>query len=286
MLDSLQRLLARLMTTIHVNKIHRSTHDATFIKRRRPFGTLIIFFANRFLALARSGIHMFVRTSEWREWESHCLQLLYPNRPPIKTGPGPSITLPEIPGTSLRQLLHHHQAESKALTAAARELRRAHQIPCSYYDAEWSHGDLHLDNILYNPTTNQATLIDFDTRHDRRLPATRRHADDLHVMLLELISLPGDHWRRLAHALIKSYNESHTLAELAQQLSIPRGVARIFWYTRTSGSSLKEIEQRLHELRKMIEEITASAPDPAATVEEENGGGSTDDRPGGIASHP
>ena len=61
----------------------------------------------------------------------------------------------EVRGISLRQLLHRNEAVVRAFVAAARELRRVHQIPCSYYQAAWSHGDLHLDNIVYDPVPTE-----------------------------------------------------------------------------------------------------------------------------------
>jgi hypothetical protein len=201
---------------------------------------------------------MFVRADEWVDWEVHCARLLYPERPAVQIGPGPSVIIPKVAGISLRQLLHRNEAGVNAFVAAARELRRVHQIPCSHYKAAWSHGDLHLDNVMYDPVAGRAVLIDFDTRHDFRVRQTQRHGDDLKVMLLELIGFPDDQWRHPATALIEEYREASVLDELGRQLVIPRGFAKILWHTRTNCPSTRQLEQRLQSLRTIIQRVATT----------------------------
>jgi hypothetical protein len=181
MIDKLQRIVAWLMNRVRVNRIQRSAHDGVpvFVKRRRAGGGIVIWFAKQFLALAQSGVRMFVRAGDWVDWEIYCAQLLYPQRPAVRIGAGKSLIVPEVRGVSLRELLHRGEAGVHAMVAAAREVRRVHQIPCSHYNQAWSHGDLHLDNIVYDAASGRAGLIDFDTRHDCRLSHALRHSDDL-----------------------------------------------------------------------------------------------------------
>ncbi len=261
MIDRLQRAAAWLMNRVRVNKIQQRLQDGTpvFVKRRRTGGSIVIWFGNYFLSLAHSGVRMFVRADEWVDWEVHCARLLYPEQPPVKIGPGPSVIVPKVSGISLRQLLYRQEAGIAAFVAAARELRRVHQIPCSRYQGAWSHGDLHLDNILYDAVADRAVVIDFDTRHDFRLNCTQRHSDDLKVMLLELMTLPGEQWRKPATALIEEYREVSVLGDLARQLFVPRGFARILWYVRTSGCSTHQVNERLQDLRTSIERVVAAA---------------------------
>ncbi|MBI3469283.1 MAG: phosphotransferase [Planctomycetes bacterium] len=258
--DNLHRLVAWLMNRVRVNQIQQSVQDGlpVFVKRRRAGGSIVIWFGNRFLALAQGGIRMFVRAHEWADWEVYCARLLYPHRPAVQVGPGLSVIVPEISGVSLRQLLRQHEAAVNAFVAAARELRRAHQIPCNYYQAAWSHGDLHLDNILYDAAADRAVLIDFDTRHEFRISQTQRHADDLKVLLLELLGLPDERWREPATALIEEYSEPAVLNELAGQLFVPRGFAKILWHTRTNCSRTPHLEQRLQGLRAIIERVVTT----------------------------
>jgi len=260
MIDQLLRVIAWLMNRVRVNQILQSVQDGVpvFVKRRRAGGSIVIWFGNRFLALARSGICMFVRADEWVDWEVHCARLLYPERPGVKIGPGPSVIVPKVCGISVRQLLHRNEAGVNAFVAAARELRRVHQIPCSQYKEAWSHGDLHLDNIVYDLVADRAFLIDFDTRHDFRLSHTRRHSDDLKVMLLELIGLSDEQWRQPATALLEEYREVSVLNELGRQLVVPRGFAKILWHIRTNGFPTRRIERRLQSVRTIIQRVATS----------------------------
>jgi hypothetical protein len=273
MIDKAQRVVAWLMNRVRVNRLFESIEDGVpvFLKRRRPGGTIVIWFGNRFLALAQSGIWMFVRAGDWIEWEVHCARLLYPERPEVKAGPGAAVTVPKVAGTSLRQLLARNEPAVRAFTTAARELRRAHQLPCNCYGAPWSHGDLHLDNILYDPGTDRAVLIDFDARHDFRIISTQRHGDDLKVMLLELIGLPDGRWLQPATALIEEYQEASVLSELSRQLFVPRGFARILWHVRTNGAPTRQVEERLKTVRMIIERVAATTAPTARQLARDAG---------------
>jgi hypothetical protein len=230
-----------------------------FVKRRRAGAQIIIWFANRFLALAHSGICMFVRADEWTAWEIHCARLLYPERPGVKVKSGQAVIIPKVYGISLRELLHRDEMDvNKAFILAARELRRVHQIQCSYYKAAWSHGDLHLDNIICDRNAERAVLIDFDTRHAFRINQTQRHSDDLKVVLLELIGLSGDKWNQPATAFIEEYREGSVLSELSRQLFVPRGFAKLLGYARTNCSSIHRIEPRLQNLREIIHRVSTT----------------------------
>ena len=202
---------------------------------------------------------MFVCADEWMEWEAYCSRLLYPDRPAVKIGPGKAVSIAEVQGTSLRQLIRRSETDLKPLVAAARELRRVHQIQCSCFRAAWSHGDLHLDNILYDQVADRAVLIDFDTRHEFGIDQTQRHSDDLKVFLLELITIHDEKWFQLAITFVEEYGDSSVLLELSRQLFIPCGFARILWYTRTNCSSIRLTEQRLMRLREMLHQMTAAA---------------------------
>ncbi|MEJ7590910.1 MAG: hypothetical protein WKF77_05130 [Planctomycetaceae bacterium] len=259
MIELFQRAVAWLMNRVRVNQIQRHVQDGVpmILKRRRIGGSIMIWFGNRFLALAGSGICMFVRADQWMDWEVHCANLLYPDRPRPGIGPGHAVSSPEAGGISVRQLLRCRQTHGSALVAAARELRRVHQIQCCIYKAAWSHGDLHLDNILYDSAADRAVLIDFDTRHELTFNPTLRHCDDLKVVLLELITMPDEQWHPLATAFIEEYGDSSVLNELSRQLIVPRAFARVLWYTRTKCSPIRRLEPRLRSLREIIRQVTA-----------------------------
>jgi serine/threonine protein kinase len=253
-------IIATVMTRVRVNRIERQIRDGAvvFVKKRRFGGSVVIWFGNWFLALANSGIFMFVQTRDWLAWEDHCARLLYPYRVAVKFELGNKVIVPEVRGVSLRQLVNSDEKHLKSFVAAARELRRVHQIHCDDYSAAWSHGDLHLDNILYDSGTDQVTLIDFDTRHQRRLSETQRHADDLKTVLLELLAMPDDQWSEPATSFLSGYGDAEVLNELNRQLVMPHGFARILWYTRTSCSPIRKAEQRLRQLQRIVHQVAAA----------------------------
>jgi hypothetical protein len=259
MIEPGQRAVAWLMNRIRVNDVRQDVHNGVpvFVKRRRAFGQIVIWFANRFLALAHSGIRMLDPVDEWTKWEVHCARLLYPERPRVKIRSDQALIIPKVCGISLRTLINRDEPNvSKAFILAARELRRVHQIPCSYYRAAWSHGDLHLDNILCDWNTERAVLIDFDTRHELRMSQTKRHGDDLMTVLLELIGQSDDKWRHLATAFIEEYRENSVLSELGRQLFVPRRFARLLWYARTNCAPIHQIEPRLQSLREIVHRVS------------------------------
>ena len=254
MIDIFQRLAARVMSRVRVNWIGEEVRGGVevIVKRRRAGGDVVIWFGNRFLSLARSGIEMFVDAERWLDWEIHCVGLLYPEFPASREH-GWALIVHKFHGTSLRRLLGE-SVERRAFAAAGRELRRAHQIMCDRYKACWSHGDLHLDNVLYDAGADRAFLIDFDTRHELRLGWMERQADDLKVMLLELIT-GIEQWGPVAEALLEGYGDGGVLAALGRQMVVPRGVAKIFWHTRTGGMATREVERRLEELRALVARV-------------------------------
>jgi hypothetical protein len=243
------------MNRVRVNQVEADVRDgrAVFVKRRRAGAPVVVWFANQFLARAHSGCCMFVRGQEWIDWELHCARLLYPARRDVMVGADRSVIVPKVCGISLRALLRGNDAGgTAAVIVAAREVRRVHQLQCTYFSGPWSHGDLHLDNIICDSDAERAVLIDFDTRHEPSIGSTERHADDVKVFLLELIGLSGDTWHPLATAFIEEYSVPSVLSELDRQLSVPCGFGRLLWYARTQSSSTRRMEPRLQALREII----------------------------------
>lgn len=252
-----QQITAQLLNRVQVNNVRPEIRNDSrvFVKTRRFGGSFVIWCGNRFLSLADSGIHMFVWTRDWIAWELHCIQLLYPDRTATSVRSEKILDMPELCGVSLRELVRSNKLDANAAEAAACEIRRAHLLHCPIYNGGWSHGDLHLGNILFDHELNRATLIDFDTRHEPRLKETTRHADDLKTVLLELISTSATEWNDMAFSFLNAYQNCEVLRELSLQLTVPNGIARIFWHTRTANCSLQTIEPRLQSLREIIHQI-------------------------------
>lgn len=259
MFEFVPRVVAWLMNRVRVNRTERGIRNGVpvIIKRRVIGSGVVLWIANRFLSLARSEIFMFARADKWMEWESYCSHLLYPKRPQVSFGSGEVIYIAEVNGMSLRQLLSRCETDINPFVAAARELRRVHRIQCRHFKAAWSHGDLHLGNILYDRAANQAILIDFDTRHRFGIDQTWRHSDDLSVFLLELIASDQVRWQEYATAFLEEYGNPLVLQELDRRLVSPRGFAKVLWYARTQCASIHQSEQRLQCLRQILRRITS-----------------------------
>jgi len=257
MSDGLTRLMAQAIDGLRVNAVAFGERDGRPVveKRRRALRTALFPGGNLFLRLSGSRIHMFTSASAWVEHELHCFALLHgPERAcgPLDGG----LFVERLPGRSLRELVIAGELDAAAMTAAGRELRRAHQLHCDRCDGPWSHGDPHLGNVLYDAEGGRAWLIDFETRHDPGQTAEARHADDLLVVLLELVGrceAPG----ALAHALLAGYGAGLALEALRERLEVPRGLEAVLWSTRTHHMGRERLEGAVAELRGIVEGVGA-----------------------------
>ncbi|MEO6742717.1 MAG: hypothetical protein ABIP20_20955 [Chthoniobacteraceae bacterium] len=222
-------------------------------KRRRRAAWLVMRVANAFFGLARNPVEAIAAGDEWRSWEVECFRLLH----------GPEFTarwdhagLPFVsvlPGGDLSRHLTAGTLRPEHLAAAGAELCRAHLLPSAFHGAAWSHGDPHTGNFLHDPATGRARLVDFEMRHHRDLPETRRHADDLLVMLQDVCGrCASDAWMPLATAFLEGYGRREIIASLDGLLRVPRGIPRVWWAVRTSWMRRAELERRMGELRAGI----------------------------------
>src|SRR5881396_593199 len=94
--------------------------------------------------------------------------------------------------------------------------------------------------------------IDFEIVHQRSLPATARHADDLLVFLLDIAAIaPSQKWLPFALRFLNAYGNLDVIAELKDQLSLPSGMAWIWWGVRTSFANPAKVKNRLVKLRDL-----------------------------------
>ena len=238
---------------IHDTKIHRVTREtrdgrAVWVKHRRRGMAPIIAAGGVFLWASNSGIRMFVSTTRWQRWETHCFALVHPDRACGIEGRS-GIWQQEVPGQSLRSHLQAGTLTAAMVHAAGGALRRVHALPCPIL-GEWTHGDPHLGNVLVDDA-GVARLIDFETQHDpRRSPAWRR-ADDLLVFLLELTGrLSAEQGRPLAMAFRDGYGVAEA-ATLRDRLLPPRGLEKVLWLSRSPGATATTLAQNLRLLREL-----------------------------------
>jgi len=156
MVEWLQRTVASLMNQVRVNRIEKFERDGveTIVKRRQAGGSIAVFFANIFLALAGSGSRMFVRGKAWIDWELYCTDLLYFDRQASAAKSATAIQFRKVPGVSLRDMALRNRLHVDVIVAVARELRRVHGAYCKSFESGWSHGDVHLDNKLFSRSLN------------------------------------------------------------------------------------------------------------------------------------
>ena len=248
-MSALTRLSARAIEAIRVNTVTRATRQGRPVieKRRRLLHTALFPPGNLFLRLSRSHIHMWTSPAAWIAHELDSFARLH--GPERVCGPLPRGLYTEVlPGRGLRALLAESPGPEVA-RAVARELRRAHALRDDQ-GAPWSHGDLHLDNVLFDG--ERAWLIDFETRHRPDTPAVARHADDLLVLLLDAMGLSSG-WATFAAPLLQTYADPAVLRALAARLTPPTGLEAVLWSVRTHHMDRARLRAALERLREVVD---------------------------------
>jgi ATP-dependent protease HslVU (ClpYQ) peptidase subunit len=126
-----------------------------------------------------------------------------------------------------------------------------------------------MGNILYDPVTSRASLIDVETCHEGDMSPEERAADDLLVVLLDVVG-------RAAALMYRSYCESviHAYAgaaphanavfqaletRLVEHATSAGLLERAVWATRTEYQGESTLNQRLVSLRALLNETIARA---------------------------
>jgi hypothetical protein len=218
---------------------------------------LIIAAGNLFLRYSRSRIRMFTSWRAWRDWEISSFVLLHGSERAAFAAAAAAedgvrrLYTRALPGESLKRRLASGGLTVEMLRAAGEELRRAHGLISPVTGEPWSHGDPHLDNMLYDPVTQRARLIDFETLHEAA-DARTRHADDLLVLLLDLLGRArGKDWILLAGGFLEGYGQKDVIMMLPARLHMPAGLERVLWATRTDFAEAELLRERVDELRQL-----------------------------------
>lgn len=238
--------LGRAIAAVRVNAVYRDRHGA-WIKRRRFGMDAVIATGNLFLKWSRSRIVMFSAYSAWQAREVTAVCALHGEGAAWVVSPR-AVGFRSLPGESLRDLLARDALTPEALIAAGRELARTHALTIA--SGAFSHGDPHTGNVLYDRDAARAHLIDFETEHEPGLSVGERHADDLLVLLLDLLGRSHDDaWPAYARALLDGYARPEVLGELDARLVVPRGLERALWATRTEFLATGALRERLGWLK-------------------------------------
>ena len=164
-----------------------------------------------------------------------------------------TVCVDKLPGKNLWEHLNRGTLTRQMLEAVGRELRRAHQLWNDEFGSGWSHGDATMSNVLYDEKTDRARMIDFEIIHDKSVPAKSRHADDLLVLMLDILAIaPSRQWLPFALCFLNAYGDTEVIAELENQLAVPSGLAWIWWGVRTSFAKPAKVKRRLAKLQDII----------------------------------
>jgi hypothetical protein len=248
----------KLIDRIKINSVTRIIHrgEVRWLKQRRPLARLIIPLANAFFRIARNPVVILGDAAEWQAWECECLRLLHDSAFAAEALGGDGLLLDEIPGRSLSHHLDQQTVTPQMFAAAARELRRVHEISSDRFGGPWSHGDPHTGNLIFEPEEGIVRLMDFEVRHLSALTARQRHTDDLLVFLQDTLGrLPRDRWLDLAEAFVRAYARPEITEHLIERLAEPRGVAKLWWAVRTTYLHPTELSLRLSALRRQLAAI-------------------------------
>jgi hypothetical protein len=256
-LHDLAHVVQSTLNSIKINSITLEMREGRpmWVKRRRPGSELIAGAANLFFHLARALIRVWVDSKKWQRWEVDCYHLLYGHDFCAFAEGSRTVCVDTVPGESLLKHVTRGTLTPRILRAAAREFRRAHDLPCQDFGGPWSHGDPHLDNVIYDQSSDRVRLIDFEVVHDKSLPAVVRQADDLLVFLQDLIGrVSFEQWLPFALCFLNAYGRPEVMAELRNRLVVPSGLPGLWWKLRTEYLERRELIRRIDALRNALDE--------------------------------
>jgi hypothetical protein len=240
---------------IKINAISREWREgrALWIKRRRWTARPIMACANRFFRLAGNPVQALTQPAIWQRWEVDCFLQLHGEHFHAFADGARAVAAEEVPGENLSRHLAAGTLTPRMLEAAARELRRAHAEESAVFRGPWSHGDPHAGNFVYDSGSDRARLIDFEVMHYPTVSADERHADDLLVLLQDLVGrIQAEAWLPGAHAFLRGYGRPEIVALLRSRLVVPRGLPRVWWAVRTTYLGSAELERRVRDLRASL----------------------------------
>jgi tRNA A-37 threonylcarbamoyl transferase component Bud32 len=253
--DGLSHAATSFVESLKINSITEKTlrNRHVVIKRRNVYGERAAGLINFYFGAADIPIRYLSDVREWRQWEARCFHMLNGDRFRATVTDSRTVTLDKLPGNNLWDHMNRGTLTPRMLKAAGSEYRRAHHLKSEEFGSGWSHGDASMTNVIYNEKTERARLIDFEIRHEKSLPATARHADDLLVFLLDMVGrVPNRQWLPFAIGFLRAYGDGAVMRELKKRLVIPSGLAAIWWNVRTNFTDSAKVNRRFQALRRAI----------------------------------
>ncbi len=190
MSEEAARVLAYAVRRVVVNRVVRN--GDRWLKRRVPGSTAVIATGNVYLRRA-GRFTLLVTPSRWARHEVEVYRALYGENAAGFLD-AKRVWMAHTPGITLTDLVQRG-ASVRALQATGAELRRVHATNIA--GKLFSHGDLHLANVLFCAEGDRARLIDFETVHTDDQDARARHVDDLACLAFDLAATsprPATDW--------------------------------------------------------------------------------------------
>jgi hypothetical protein len=253
----------RLVEAIAINSLNEKVRRGrtVIVKRRNLHSEQLADLTNLYFKMADIPIRFWSKVEEWQRWEVDCFQMLNGDRYRAYPSGTRSVVAEKLPGKSLWEHLNAGTITKKMLQAAAAEFRRAHEFWSDEFRGRWSHGDGTSQNVMYDPVTGRARLIDFEIIHEKSLATAARQADDLLVFLLDLVgTLPTRDWIPFATTFLEAYGDGKVIAQLQSQLDLPGGLAWIWWGVRTNFTNPAKVKKRLANLSRAIAKLKLHEP--------------------------
>ena len=256
--QGLAKVATKLVEAIAINSIAEKIRRGrpVIVKRRNIHSEQLADLTNLYFRVADIPIRFWSKVEDWQQWEVGCYEMLNGDRYHAYKSGARCVIQEKLPGESLWEHLNRGTLTRKMLRAAATEFRRAHQFWSDEFRGRWSHGDGTSQNVIYNPQSNRARLIDFEIIHEKSLPTAARQADDLLVFLLDMVgTVPGRQWLPFAMTFLETYGDVEVIGQLRKQLDLPGGLAWIWWGVRTNFTNPAQVKRRLASLSRAIPKL-------------------------------
>jgi hypothetical protein len=245
----------RLVEALAINSITEKTRRGrrVILKRRNLHSEQLADLTNLYFRVADIPIQFWSKVKEWQRWEVGCFEMLNGDRYRAYASGTRCVIAEKLPGENLWEHLNRGTLTRRMLQAAAAEFRRAHEFWSDHFRGRWSHGDGTSQNVIYDPKSNRARLIDFEIVHEKLLATSARQADDLLVFLLDMVgTVPSRQWLPFSMTFLEAYGDGEVIAKLRKQLDLPGGLAWIWWGVRTNFTNPAKVKRRLGSLSRAI----------------------------------
>jgi tRNA A-37 threonylcarbamoyl transferase component Bud32 len=259
--ESCRRFATHAVDALRLNTLREKQRRGrvVFCKSRNVTGGWVASTTNLYFRLAGIPIRYCTDLAKWQEREVECFNML--NGPAFRADRigRRTVRADKVPGRRLYDYLIEGALTSAMLEAAGREIARAHRFWSDDFEDWWSHGDMSLTNLIYDGRTGRVRLIDFELTHVPAAAARIRHADDLRVVLQDMVAFVDERrWVAFALAFLRGYGNDEVIDTLRAQLFLPRGLARIWWRVRTNFADSNVVNARLSALRHALAQERSS----------------------------